>query len=283
MSWIKNERARLRTKRTFLTKGTCSTTFFHILNREFGHPHPDEEQALELLAGGILQQGYHCGIIWGAAMGVGAESFRQFPDQSKATGMAIKATQHVLKSFVACANSSECADITNTDWKRKFSLLKFLVTGKMVTCFKLAGKWAPEALNSTDEGLSLPHDDLPEQSVSCASEMVKKMGGTEEQIVMAAGLAGGLGLSGGACGALAATIWMNTFVRIKEKRYKSALSDPEAERILNTFFKVTNYEMECSKICGKKFDSVSEHSEFIKNGGCSTILQTLADVAKINT
>jgi len=40
---------------------TCSRTFFHILNREFGHPKELEELAADSLAGGILQQGQQCG------------------------------------------------------------------------------------------------------------------------------------------------------------------------------------------------------------------------------
>ncbi|MEN8154414.1 MAG: hypothetical protein ABFR75_10370 [Acidobacteriota bacterium] len=34
--------------------------------------------------------------------------------------------------------------------------------------------------------------------------------------------------------------------------------------------------MECNKICGKKFDSINEHTEFIKNGGCRELINVLA-------
>jgi hypothetical protein len=34
--------------------------------------------------------------------------------------------------------------------------------------------------------------------------------------------------------------------------------------------------MECSEICGQRFNSVNEHTEFIKNGGCSKLLDVLA-------
>jgi len=61
------KRIRRDTKRLFLKKDTCSRTLFFILDREFGHPQDDEERAAELLAGGIAQQGYQCGLLWGAA------------------------------------------------------------------------------------------------------------------------------------------------------------------------------------------------------------------------
>jgi hypothetical protein len=52
--------------RRFLKKGTCSRALFFILDREFGRPQDDEECAAELLAGGIAQQGYRCGLLRGA-------------------------------------------------------------------------------------------------------------------------------------------------------------------------------------------------------------------------
>ena len=275
MSWIKSNKVKLKAKRAFLKKGTCSRTFFYILNREFGHPKDNEEQAADYLAGGILQSGYQCGMLWGASLAVGAESYRRFNNQSVATGMAIKATQNVLDSFIQAANSPDCGEITNTDWKRKYSILKFLVTGKMVTCFKLAGKWAPDAVQAANYGLSQSVADLPTTSLSCASEVVKRMGGTDEEMVIVAGLAGGIGLSGNACGALGAAIWMNSLQRVKNGTFKSSLTDPESEKILNAFLEVSNYEMECSKICGKQFESVEEHSEYIMSGGCQKLIETL--------
>ena len=52
-------------KDVFKKCGTCSRTFAHILNREFGHPKEDEERAMNPLAGGIMNQGHQCGMIWG--------------------------------------------------------------------------------------------------------------------------------------------------------------------------------------------------------------------------
>ncbi|PLX12327.1 MAG: hypothetical protein C0597_13500, partial [Marinilabiliales bacterium] len=77
MNVWKTKKVKLRAKRTFLKLGTCSRTFFYILNLEFGNPKEDEERALDPLAGGILQQGYQCGMLWGASMALGTESFRR--------------------------------------------------------------------------------------------------------------------------------------------------------------------------------------------------------------
>ena len=80
MKTLKSETVKLKAKRTFIKKGTCSRTFFYILDREFGHPRDEEEKAIDPLAGGILQQGYQCGMLWGASMAVGAEAYRRNND-----------------------------------------------------------------------------------------------------------------------------------------------------------------------------------------------------------
>jgi len=255
-----------------MKKGTCSRAFFYILNREFGHPLENEERAADPLVGGILQQGYQCGMLWGASLAVGAESFRRTGDRNQAVNMAIKATQHIMKSFINRANTADCGDITETDWTKKFSIAKYFFSGKFWACYKLADKWAPDAIQSAIEGLSLDQTDLPKQPISCASEVVRKMGASDEEMAMVAGFAGGLGLSGNGCGALSAAIWMNTLSRVRKQNYKASFSDPIAEKIINAFYEVTGYEMECKNITGKCFKSIDDHTEFIKSGGCDKLI-----------
>ena len=273
------ERRKSDTKRVFLKKGACSHTLFYIVNRDFGHLKEQEEAASDPLAGGIISQGYQCGMLWGTALAVGAESYRRNGNRGNAIARAITATQHVLKSFIARAKSADCADITSCDFQGKSGLWKYLLTGKPITCFRLADKWAPEAIQSAREGLSPDMDGGVQEARSCASEVVWKMGGTDEEAVMAAGFAGGFGLSGNACGALSAAIWKNALARVKEQTFKYTLSDPEADKILESFHEETGYEMECSKIAGRGFKNVAEHTEFISAGGCQKLINVLAESA----
>lgn len=264
------------TKKVFIKKGTCSRTFFYLLNREFGNSKEEEEQAADPLAGGIAQEGYQCGMLWGAALAVGAESCCRYEDQGDAIAHAVNATKHILESFIKRAKSANCGVITSCDFNEKFGLAKYLITGKPLVCFNLADKWAPEAIQSAQIGLSEEIKDSPELPISCASEVVKKMGGSNEEIVMVAGFAGGFGLSGNACGALSAAIWMNTLDRVRKQNYKHSLSDTDLNKIMTTFFEKTNYKMECWKICGENFKSLNEHTEFIKSGGCQKLINILA-------
>ncbi len=276
MNIFKSKKAELNARRIFLTKGTCSNTFFYILNREFGYPKKNEERAIDILAGGIVQLGYQCGMIWGASMAVGAESFRRHKDMGKTINAAIIATQHLMKSFKNRTKCIECEDFTKTNFKNRWSLTKYIFTGKFLSCYKLAEIWAPEAIQAAHEGLLLGQENANPQSLSCASEVVRKMLGSKEEMAMVAGFAGGLGLSGSGCGGLAATIWMTILQLVKDGNWKSTLSDPDSEKIIKRFYDVTDYKMECHEICGRKFDSIEDHTEYIKNGGCEKLINVLA-------
>lgn len=275
MNILKSKKKQLNAKRVFLTKGTCSQTFFYILNREFGHPKPDEERAIDPLAGGIIQQGYQCGMLWGASMALGAEAFRRHKDINKATTVAIQATQHVMKSFEKRTKCIDCEDFTKTNFKNKWGIAKFLFSGKFLSCFKLAEKWAPEAIKAAHEGLELDQTQSNQETVSCASEVIRKMGGSKEEIAMVAGFAGGLGLCGSGCGALAAAIWKTILELVKKGEWKAAISDPDSERIIGKFYQLTDYKIACHEICNRKFESIEEHTKFIKDGGCHKLIEVL--------
>ena len=277
MTTLKSETVKLKTKRVFLKKGTCSRTFFYILDREFGYPKDEEERAIDPLAGGLLQQGYQCGMLWGASMAVGAESLRRNDDPGQAIGITIRATQRIMESFSNRTKSIECEDISKCDFSNKMGLAKFFLTGKFLSCYKLAGQWAPEAIKTAREGLVLDQSDLPKQQKSCASEVARKMGASDEEMAMVAGFAGGLGLSGSGCGALAAAVWMNTLAWNRSQTEKSEGNNPNTEQLLQKFYQETDYEIKCSKICGRTFKTIENHTEFIKNDGCKKLISILAE------
>lgn len=265
-------------KKVFRKLGTCSRTFFYILNREFGHLKETEERAADPLAGGILRKGHQCGMLWGSALAVGAEAFRRCNDRDQAIGIAITATQHLMTSFFNRENTVNCRDITRCDFSSKWSFLKYFLSGRFRYCFKMAEKWAPEAIQAATDGLSQNQTGWLQPPISCAVEVAEKMGASDEEMVMVAGFAGGLGLSGNACGALSAAIWMKSLAwcRAQVDPDKSPYDNPNATNTLNAFLSATDSKILCKDITGKCFKSIDEHSEFIKNGGCDNLINTLA-------
>ena len=144
-------------------------------------------------------------------------------------------------------------------------------------CFNLAGTWVPEAIHSANEGLSNKQTDMRQLPLSCASEVAKKLGATDEEMVMVSGFAGGLGLSGNACGALSAAIWMNTLAWCKEHPGKTPpyFNNPNTKKILKEFYSSTNSEIRCDKITGQCFRTIGDHTNFIKSGGCDKLINAL--------
>ena len=56
--------------------------------------------------------------------------------------------------FLKRTQSIECHDITDCDWSSKISMAKYFFSGRFLSCFNLAEKWAPEAIEAAVEGLS---------------------------------------------------------------------------------------------------------------------------------
>jgi hypothetical protein len=112
--------------------------------------------------------------------------------------------------------------------------------------------------------------------VSCSALLAKKMGISDMQTVMAAGLAGGIGLSGSACGALGTAIWATGMNNAKERTGNAGFENPVASEVIERFVESTDGEFECSKIVGRKFKNVADHAEYLRAGGCSKIIEALA-------
>jgi hypothetical protein len=269
-------------KEIFRKCGTCSRTFAHLLNREFEHPMANEERALNPLAGGILNQGHQCGMLWGASLAIGAESFRKHKDLDKATAIALKATQDIITSFLKTSGATDCKDIIGYNLTTILGMTKFMLKTTIqgmdnTLCFNLAEQWAPKAVETATKSLSADVD-MTEQPMTCTSEVLKQMNASDEEIVMVAGFAGGLGLSGNACGALSAAIWKRMLDWCRENPNKNPpyFNNKTANKILNSFNKTTDNKMLCSAICGINFKNLEDHSEYIKQGGCKKLINILA-------
>ncbi|MCR9291041.1 MAG: C-GCAxxG-C-C family protein [Bacteroidetes bacterium] len=270
-------------KAVFRKCGTCSQTFAHLLNRAFGNPRETEEHAIDPLAGGIINQGHQCGMLWGTAMAIGTEAFRRFEDKEKTIAVSVTATQKIVDSFVQEAHSVNCKEIIGFDLSNFFGLTAYMIKTMVKgidnsQCFNFAEKWAPEAIQTSVAGLEKEPNELICKAQSCTSKVVKRMGGTDEEQMMVAGFAGGLGLSGHACGALAAAIWMKTLEWCKANPGKTPpyLNNPNAKKILKAFKEETNSEMLCHAITGQRFENIDAHSKFLENGGCEKLIEALS-------
>ena len=230
------------------------------------------------LAGGIMQHGYQCGMIWGATLAAGAQAYRLLGPGPQAETKAIIAAQRLVESFRARNNSINCLEITNIDKSSSTMqmITYFLIKGGTIGCMRMAARYAPVAFSEINTALSEEHIEAPSPPVSCAAMLAQKMGVSDMHAVMAAGFAGGIGLCGGACGALGAAIWIIGMNSSKEGVGKIDFKNPKAIDAIDRFMKCTDSEFECSKIVGRRFENIGDHADYLRDGGCSKIIEVLA-------
>ena len=106
--------------------------------------------------------------------------------------------------------------------------------------------------------------------------LAHKMGASDLHVVMAAGLAGGIGLSGGACGALGAVNWLQGLDRGREEAGTTGLDFSAFDDVIDRFMPAADFEFECSKIVGRKFGNPADHAGYLQAGGCAGIIEALA-------
>jgi len=273
---------KLNPRMTFWKCGTCSNAMYHLLNNEFANVKPVEEKASDMLAGGIAMKGQQCGMLWGGSLAIGTEAYRRYEDRNVAIASAVNASRQLIDSFHKRAGEVNCRDITGVDWENRlqltFYMIKTVAMGFVFSpCFNFIVKWTPEAVQAANKGLS-ESINFSQPCISCSEEVVKRMGGTEEESVMVAGFAGGIGLSGYACGALSAALWyrMLQWGKNNPGKSQSFFNNPDVKKILRTFYLQTGSEMLCNKICNRSFNTIDEHSGFIRSGGCSKIIEALS-------
>jgi len=266
--------SRVGTLGTFLKVGTCSTTLCRVLDRAYGDPLPVEERAAAPLAGGLLARGHQCGQVWGAALAAGARACRRFGPGPRAEAAALAAAQRIVGSFAGRFGSIECREIIGADPSDSRQMLRSLLRNGP-RCQFMAARYAPVAWREIDLALDAGSD-VPGDPVSCAAVVARRMGASGSRAVMAAGFAGGLGLSGSACGALAAALWLAAVGELERGAPRVWFNHPRLVKLADAFATQTGGRYACAEIAGRRFATVAEHAAFVRDGGCGRLIESLA-------
>jgi hypothetical protein len=274
----------VRTVGAFLNRRACSETLFCVLDRAFEHPAKPrerkvEERACSTLAGGIIGHGHQCGLLWGATLNAGAQVYRHCGSGPRAEANSIIAAEGLVKSFRARNASINCAELTVPNIETA-GMTYFFLKGGLIRCIRRAATYAPAAFDDIESSLSKPAAKTPCDPVSCSAMLAKKLCASDLHTAMVAGFAGGIGLSGGGCGALGAAIWLIAMRTIEEgvgvNLWESKPFRARADAAIDAFLGCSGHQFECSEIVGRRFQDVDEHSRHLREGGCSQIIETLA-------
>ena len=250
----------LGTIKTFLSVGACSEALMNVLDRSHGFPMVPEEHASSIFAGGILQRGYQCGMLWGAALAAGAEAHRRYGTGAQSENISISAARKLVEAFRPRNDTIDCAEIAKTEWGSKWQMFLYMIKGGPIGCIRMSAWYAGTASNELNEEFSKDSEENVEESASCSALLARKAGASELHSTMLSGFAGGIGLSGGACGALGAALWLLALKHIEQlgdvedagkNLWDSKEFQAKAEEVIESFLKRSDYEFTCSKIVGK--------------------------------
>lgn len=248
-----------------------------IVDDSYDHPLKLEEKAVAPLAGGILNHGYQCGMLWGAALAAGAEAYERLGTGPQAETGAVLTTQRLVEKFKArTGDKINCVDIIGMDMQNSTGVMKFILKGGPLGCMRIIASYTPEVFNEIDRSLSEEEFDELAPPVSCAAKVAKAMGASAKHAVMAAGFAGGVGLSGGACGALGTAIWLKALNSSETWTMEIGSVNREGQEVIDRFVEASDYEFECCEIVGGTFEDVADHAAYVRAGGCAGIIETLA-------
>lgn len=256
----------------------------HVLDKAYDNPLEAEEQATVPFVGGIRQHGYQCGQIWGASLAGGARMLQKLTPGSEASTRALMASQGLVDDFREISGEVNCHEITSIDKdSSNLDLVNyFLLKGGSIGCFRMASKYAPQAYESIEKSLETDQVRIPDSQPSCTALLAEKMDASPRHQTMVAGLAGGIGLCGEACGALGTAVWLHALETQTNNPEIDLWQDRQFgarfESLVEAFLQASDYEFECKDIVGRKFENIQDHADFLERGGCQNIIEALAAV-----
>ncbi len=280
----------------------CSEASFTTQMRGFGFEEPAYEQAIHAFSGGFMHQGHVSGLLTGAVFAAGFVAQERFQDHEKRAEATLHVAEQLAKAYPEDSGSINCREITESNLTSWPGRLIYVKEGKGRMCGRLHLKWAPKAHQIIDKSLIEYGENEPiEPRVNCSvkamHELELKFGMKEGISTLVAGFAGGVGLCGNLCGALAVGAYTISLIQQfdRKKKKRDSRIRGSIEEVFGTNYKgnLTQFRLDfvrkfgselCSDIVGRHFKDSRDHSEFLKKGGCNNLINFVNDwVIKCST
>ncbi len=213
-------------------------------------------------------------IIWTTILAAGNLAYNQDIEREYKTSLALQASKEIADAFANAKANDQIAQSAKTIKRKRW----FRRNTPFVNFEKIYDDWLPIAKRSMTLSFSYEKEELPKQCTSCAYELIKKMGGTEEEAIIASGLSGGIGLGGGLCGAFVAKAWYEAIKYLGQNPNENHYPHKRQKLLFKNFKKLTNGQYLCPDLSGKKFHNVEHHSDFIIEGGCNKLISIISNL-----
>jgi hypothetical protein len=253
----------------------------------------DDELVMALtgLAGGVLNNGSTCGVVIGGAVGIAMLRDRELAGQwTRADEIQLlREVRENVDWFESRFNTSLCREREELNYER-ITALGLLNPQKAKGCVARAGASMERFTgqrDSVERGESSAEAEAPNPAEHCAAKVLAEIRaqtgvGSERLERISVALDGGIGLSGGGCGALSGALMAlglryaldtkNTEPDKLKNIYRAMDSEFFRKAILlaNGFIKEFG-ALECSRLGGRKFKDWDEFSEFRNSAACDML------------
>lgn len=273
----------------------CSEASMTTQMRGFGINEPAYEQAIHPFSGGFMHLGHACGLLTGAILAAGFVARSRFDDDGTRSGAALHAAIQLAKAHPELTGSVNCREITGVSLTKLSGRLRYAQQGKGRMCGRLHLKWATQAQQVIDKALLEFGECRP--AGSCANCAVQTMRELQPSVkvkardsLVVAGFAGGVGLLGNVCGALAAGVFamsaedqLGREQQNRDSRVRGSLEElaganyrGAATQLRLEFIRQFGSDL-CIHIIGRRFQNAADHSTFVEQGGCENVRKFVAD------
>ncbi len=289
-----------QSKKLLFTTFNCAKSQLIPLQAMSGVEDDKLVMSLTGLAGGVLNNGSTCGVIIGGAVGIAMLKDRELAGQWTLEDeiQLLREVREQVDWFESRFHTSLCRERDELNYER-ITVLGLLNPQKAKGCVARAGASMERLMERDDsiergeppagEGTVFPSPDpggwvRGGGSEHCAAKILAKIRdqtgiGSQRLERISVALDGGIGLSGGACGALSGALMALGL------RYALDTKNTEPDKLKNIyramdseFFRMSRILVnrfikefecfECKRITGKDFEDWDEFSEFRNNSSC---------------
>ena len=264
------------------------------------------------LEGGIVASGSTCGVVSGGAIGLALSHYDEIMEKGEPAQAGLLALiGEYVKWFEENFGTSYCKERSGVDFYTRMGQLRYFVPGDKVSKCLWHIRGAIRYLYSFRQKelpiIKMQSDDKREKPIHCAQQVlkgIKEKTGIGDDLLEQLSFVfdGGIGLQGGACGALAgAILGVNLLIgiNVREMKYSEILKafavghknlltnkpvkKPEpfsvGKEIVKNF-KEKAGAIECQTVTGKKFSGWSDFQDFISfSDKCAGLIEFAKDQA----
>ena len=264
------------------------------------------------LEGGIAGAGSTCGVVSGSVIGLALSHYNEIIEKGKPAqaGLLVLIGEYV-KWFEENFGTSYCRERSGVDFHTALGQLRYFVpgdkVGKCLWHLRGAIRYLYTFRQKQLPIMQIESDDKQDKPIHCAQQVLKGIKGRTgigddllEQLSFV--FDGGIGLQGGACGALAGAIMgINLLIgmNVRDMKYSEILKafavghknllinkpveKPEPFNVGKGIVKNFREEagaIECQTITGQKFSDWSDFQDFISSSAkCSGLMEFAKDEA----